>query len=332
MGGISRCGFGGAGIGLGAGMLLPSPLFAERTVATDPKPLARVIVDNDFAGDPDGLAALAYQLVAPTTRTVLVTTSALDAKLAGMAGTLPARRTAARGAELAEELVGLARIGDPPLVVAGAETFGGGAEQVSKAALAIVAEARKADGPPLILTCGGPLTNVAAALRIDPSISQRMTVIWIGGRADAAGGEEYNLSTDPIAARQVIEDSKVPLWQVPIEAYAPLLLSRSEMADDLRPISPLTAWLYEKLIDLPPFVPPTGVKGIGDCALVPLAALSGDCGRHSNRPARHIRSDLTYGDVIPGRSIRLYTEIDDRLMTADMLASFRLHAKAGPPA
>jgi hypothetical protein len=46
----------------------------------------RVIVDNDFAGDPDGLVALAHQLLSPKARTVLVTTSALDAKLAGLGG------------------------------------------------------------------------------------------------------------------------------------------------------------------------------------------------------------------------------------------------------
>ena len=43
---------------------------------------ARVIVDNDFAGDPDGLAALAHQLLSKKTETVLITVSGLDPELA----------------------------------------------------------------------------------------------------------------------------------------------------------------------------------------------------------------------------------------------------------
>ena len=39
------------------------------------RPLARVIVDNDFAGDPDGLVALAHQLLAPATTSEPTSTS-----------------------------------------------------------------------------------------------------------------------------------------------------------------------------------------------------------------------------------------------------------------
>ena len=41
--------------------------------AISQKASARVIIDNDFAGDPDGLVALAHQLPTPRTRSVLVT-------------------------------------------------------------------------------------------------------------------------------------------------------------------------------------------------------------------------------------------------------------------
>ena len=326
---MSRRNLGQMGIGLAASILMPVRAFAGRAGASGPRVIARVIVDNDFAGDPDGLAALAYQLVAQTAKTVLVTSSAIDPKLAAMAGTLPVGRTAAHGAALTRTLIGIARTKTFPLVVSGSETFGVGSAQVTDAARAIVAEARKSDALPLIVTCGGPLTNIAAALRLDPSIAGCMTVIWIGGRADLAGGEEYNLSTDVAAARQVIERSGVPFWQVPVEAYAPLLISRTEMDSDLRPISSLTAWLFDKLIDLPSFVPPTGVKGLGDCALVPLASVSPDCGHYSARLARRIRDDSSYGEEISGRPIRVYSDIDRRLTIADMLASLRSHARAG---
>ena len=41
----------------------------------------RVIIDNDFAGDPDGLVAAAHQLLQAKTQTVLITASALLPKL-----------------------------------------------------------------------------------------------------------------------------------------------------------------------------------------------------------------------------------------------------------
>ena len=51
----------------GATGLFPGDQAHGAAMRTIPqKPGARVIVDNDFAGDPDGLIALAHQLLAPT--------------------------------------------------------------------------------------------------------------------------------------------------------------------------------------------------------------------------------------------------------------------------
>jgi hypothetical protein len=59
-----------------------------------------------------------------------------------------------------------------------------------------VAEARRDEGLPLYVACGGPLTNVAAAVRAAPDIAGRMTVLWIGGSMEE-GRFEYNRDTDP---------------------------------------------------------------------------------------------------------------------------------------
>ncbi|WP_211923229.1 nucleoside hydrolase [Duganella radicis] len=184
-----------------ASVALAGPLAAIAQRAS-----VRVIVDNDFAGDPDGLVALAHQLLSPKARTVLVTGSPLDAKLAGMAG-VDAAQTAGAGCRLAQELIGRPGMTSAPPVVVGAEGFAGGE---SAAARSIVAEAMRDDPLPLIVTCGGPLTNVAAALRLNPAIAEKMKLVWIGGAADA-GGYEYNLSTDLAAARYVLEESGVPV-------------------------------------------------------------------------------------------------------------------------
>lgn len=311
---------------LGALAAIPA---AGALAAADPwiaqRPAARVIVDNDFAGDPDGLVALAHQLLAPKTRTVLVTASALDPKLAGLAG-LPAGRTADAGARLARELID--RLGGPhrPTVLTGAEAFGAGDAQVTAAARAIVAEARRDDPLPLVLTCGGPLTNVAAALRLDPSIARRMTLVWIGGSVAAGGAPEYNLATDIAAARQVLEASALPVWQVPDAEYRRFQVSVAELGTTLRPISPLAEWLYGQYRQLPPFVQLGGTLTFGDSPMVSLTALAPELSPFTTRRVRRILDDGRPGAELEDREVRVYQGLDARLNFADFIALLRLHA------
>lgn len=199
---------------LGGMAALPMALaFARPSELLAQQPASRVIIDNDFAGDPDGLVALAHQLLSPKTRTVLVTSSALDPKLAGAAG-LDVTRTVLAGAGLARELLDRMAPAVRPRIVAGAERFGVD-QGANAAAQAIVVEALRDDPLPLVLTCAGPLTNVAAAIRLEPRIADRMKLMWIGGLAAPDGGTEYNLSTDQAAARTVLEQWALPVWRVP---------------------------------------------------------------------------------------------------------------------
>lgn len=269
-----------AAVGLAAGLpAVRAVAQAEPRIPQQPR--ARVIVDNDFAGDPDGLAALAHQLLSPSTRVTLITSSALEPKFTeqGLAG-----RGAAAGRDEVLELFRQAGIAGPP-VHAGSERFSLGP---SAAARAIVAEAKRDDPLPLFLTCGGPLTNVAAALRLDPSIARRMTLVWIGGGNYPAGGWEYNLVTDLPAAREVIERRDVPLWQVPQAAYRQVMYGIAELTADLRTISPFSRWLYEQFTRPPSFVKLGGTWPLGDHPLVLLTALSTESSRFVDRPARRI--------------------------------------------
>src|ERR671916_410300 len=58
----------------------------------------RVVVDNDYAGDPDGLVGLAHHLLSPTNRVTTVTSSFLNPRFA------ESDTTAAEGARLAAAL------------------------------------------------------------------------------------------------------------------------------------------------------------------------------------------------------------------------------------
>lgn len=284
---------------------------------------SRVIVDNDFAGDPDGLFALAHQLLSPKTRTVLVTSSLLDPKLTP--DNVRNRGGAAAGADLAREAIRRLGIGTKPQVIAGHDNIG--ENGLSAAAQAIVTEALRDDPLPLILCCGGPLTNVAAALRHAPEIAKRMSLIWIGGGAYPDGGWEYNLATDVESARHVIERSAIPLTQVPLPAYRLMQYSIAEMAADLRPISPFTKWLYDQFTRPPSFVTLGGTWPMGDSPPVLFTAVSDESSRFQMLPARRILPDLRYGDPVPERTVRMCEFIDVRLCFTDFLAKLRLHAR-----
>ena len=267
----------------------------------------RVVADNDWSGDPDGLVALAHHLLSPANRVVAVTSSFLNPRFPTSGS------RAADGAAVAAELLDRLALPVRPSVHAGAEqpiAAGGGP---SPAAEAIAAEARRADDLPLYVACGGPLTNVAAALRADPGIAGRMTVLWIGG-ALAEGRFEYNLDTDPDAAELVLGHPDVAVYQFPVETYRRCAYSVAELEGDLQACGDLGAWLWRRFTrPLPDWVELGEVWPLGDSPPVLVTALTDESSTYT--------ASVTSG----GAERRVYTDVDFRLLVADMLAKFRRH-------
>lgn len=311
-----------------AGAALPFANVATAAKRMIPEKVrARVIVDNDFAGDPDGLVALAHQLLSPRTQVTLITSSFLSAEFS-----LPGvntGKTAAQGRDIAVDLVKQLKLPAAPRIIAGPETAMSAARAPGEAARAIVAEAMREDPLPLWFTCGGPLTNLAEALLIEPRIADRMKVVWIGGGGYPDGGWEYNLSMDAEAARAVVERSNVPLWQVPQPTYRQMQISVAEMATDMRPISPFSRWLYDRFTSPPDFVDLGGGWPMGDSPLVLMTALNPQSSVLREMPARRITDKFGYGAVIPGRTITVMEEVDARFIHADFLARLKLHRARG---
>jgi len=78
-------------------------------------------------------------------------------------------------------------------------------------AISFIRERSRAVGD-LTLVATGPLTNVAAALAVDPDLPDRLDAIHVMGGAVRVGGNasaaaEYNLYADPEAAARVIRDA-----------------------------------------------------------------------------------------------------------------------------
>ena len=277
----------------------------------------RVIIDNDWSGDPDGLVALAHHLLSPSNRVVAVTSSFLDPKFGSPLASPEA------GADLARELITLIGMSSPPGVHAGQSAGFAGAESGSAAAAAIVAEARRDDPLPLFVVCAGPLTNIAAAFRQAPDIVGRLSLVWVGG-ALAADADEYNRDTDREAADHVLSRPDLTLRQFPLETYRTCAYSVAELQHDLQRSGRVGQWLWERYVSLPlpDWISLPEVWPLGDSPPVLVTALGDESSRSEPAPVGTAAS-------------RVYTQVDFRLVVGDMLAKLRLHEEghgAVPPA
>ena len=293
----------------GDGVRLPADLTRNRGPLSSLRigEQCRVVVDNDWAGDPDGLVALAHHLLSPTNRVVGVTSSFLNPIFEAPPG-------AAAGAALARELVQLID-GPTPPVHEGSETPFGPGGAPSAASDAIVAAAHADDDLPLYLVCGGPLTNVAAALQQDAGIAERLVLVWIGGALDPAA-PEYNRDTDQEAAEFVLGHPSLEVWQFPLETYRTCAYSVAELEQDIGGSGQVGRWLWERFtsLPLPDFIRLGGVWPLGDSPPLLVTALGDESSTCTTTPAS------------PGRGARrVYTDVDVRLLVADMLARLRLH-------
>ena len=309
----------------------------------------RVITDNDYGGDPDGLVQLAQLLLSPSVDVRGVIASHLGADdpfELGSRGT-----SAARGATQAmriAELCGRSKI----RIVAGDENglFDRSTPRDSAGARMIVTEAMRDDTDvPLFVTCGGSLTEIASAWMLEPRIVERLTLIWIGGTEypelaePPPGGSdmEYNTGLDPIAAQVVFNDSDIDIWQVPRSTYRMAITSRAELRRRMLPAGALGRHLFQAIADIVDVAASRQHRlgetyVLGDSPLVLLTALwtsfepwpaSSPC---ITRPCPCIEDSGLYADRPDGRPIRIFTGIDNRLMLEDLYGKLAELADAPP--
>lgn len=102
-------------------------------------------------------------------------------------------------------------------VYAGSKEFMGAQPRVvpSPAASDLVQRAmRPRQGPLYVITVGAP-TNVSSAILMEPRITSRIVVVWLGGQPyDWPTAREFNLFQD-IASSQILHNSRVPLVNIP---------------------------------------------------------------------------------------------------------------------
>ena len=300
-------------------------------------PRMRVVIDNDFSGDPDGLLQLLHHALSPSADIRAVIGSAVRADDPFD----PSGRSAANARAEAAELLGLMGLADriPTFEGSNLPLADRSAAQPSAGADALVAEAMRTDTElPLFAVFGASLTQLASAYLIEPRVAERLTAVWIGGSEYPGvpappGGSvpEYNLRIDVTAAQVVFGDSAIPLWQVPRNAYRQALMSTAELEAHVRPAGAAGARVCERIDRVVALAAGAGrdlgeTYVMGDNPLVLLTALQSSfqpdpsSSRYEIVAAPAIDDAGAYAAPTSGRDIRVYTDLDVRLMFGDLFA------------
>lgn len=322
-------------LGLGTAFTAAAVLPAALTFAAI-APRFRVIIDNDFCGDPDGLFQLAHHMLSPSVSIPLIVGSHIHKGESWDGATLQASDSAAKAAELLR-LVGTSEL----TILPGSEVAIGDGRQSpgSHATAAIIAEAMRSDRSlPLFYAAGAGLTELALAYLAEPRIGRRMRLVWIGGndpsRQPNQGepGTEYNFTIDRIAAQIIFNDSDIEIWQVPRETYRQMLFSNAEL-EQVASFGPLGRFLKDQVDRIAGAGSRFGSLGetyiLGDSPLVTLTALQSSfeadpsSSSYTTLRTPRIMGGGRFEVNRNGRPMRVYTSIDARLTFSDMVAKFR---------
>lgn len=298
----------------------------------------KVLIDNDFCGDPDGLFQLAQQALFPSTDIVGIVGGHLNEN----AGFTQRKDQATESVEKANSLLEAMGMKGKYTVVPGCETPMTSADNPndSEGARLIISEAKKCTPEkPLYVLCGAALSNVASALLIDPSISKNIVVVWIGGQEYSFGAVpppgysavEYNLNLSIPAGQVVFNKSDVRIWQIPRDVYRQCLYSTAEMHAYVKPCGKIGALLSDAIDNVMKTCENFGIAMgetyiMGDSPLVLLTSLQSGfeadpcSSRWTPTSCPIIDNNGAYQPNPTGRIIRVYTYVDTRLMFGDMVA------------
>lgn len=316
-----------------------SSLFPDGLV----KPRMRIIIDNDFGGDPDGLFQLVQHLLSPSVEIRGI----IGSHLKPGDGWDPSKETATHAKQKAEELLNVMKLDKTYVVTQGSNLplENDSTAQKSDAANLIIREAMRDDTKlPLYIVCGAGLTDIASALLLEPKIANRLTLIWIGGPeypelATPPPGYttmEYNLGIDLKAGQVVFNKPSIPIWQVPRNAYRQVMMSYATMLTKVKRQSKIGEYLtanIERIMKM-------GIKYnfnvgevyiVGDSPLVLLTALQSSfepdpsSSAYSLRPSPLINDLGIYEVNHKGRNIRVYTQLDVPFLLEDLYAKLALY-------
>jgi len=285
-------------------------------------PSRRVMIDTDAKNEADDQFAIVHALLSPS----------LDVRglIAAHFGTSRSDRSMEESREEIDLLLRLMGLEQQVTVANGAPT-GIADEQTprnSRGAQLIIAESKLASpNDPLFVAFLGPLTDMASAILLDPTIVNRdVVVIWIGGvgygGVETYPGVEFNLRND-IAAANVVYDSGITVWQVPSNVYSQVSISYTELEEKISGTSKLADYLISQLVEWNNTYWPEPIesRSLGDSPAISLM-LYPRGGNFRVVPAPRFGQE---GHYLPGSGhpVRVVESVDVRFLLEDMFAKIR---------
>jgi purine nucleosidase len=148
----------------------------------------------------------------------------------------------------------------------------------SAAASDLIAQAKAMpEGELLYVVAIAAITNVASAILLDPSIIEKVVVVWLGGTAnDWPQNLEYNLQGD-LKAAQLVMDCGVPLVRLPCAG--------------------VVTHLHSTIPEIDTYV--KGKGAIGDCACGTLHTLPNVCSSTQHLRATNRRAERQWSTLGP---------------------------------
>lgn len=295
----------------------------------------RVVLCMDTANEVDDALAIVHALLTPQFDVKCMIAEQFRVKKEDRVKRPPLELSVAETERVFEKAGFLGKV---PIIRGAAEPMvDGKTPQESEGARFIIAEALKDDRRPLFVCCGGPLTDIASAILLEPSITNRLTITWSGGgvyaedgRAYGGGGGEYNWSSDPHSVNTVFS-SLAPVWQFPSDVYSHVRVTTARLALNMRPRGEIGKYLFDTMMAFNEKMKnnrgwPRGEDWTDGDA--PFIGALLDQGQRTNfyemRPAPRV--DLKsgrYSDA-PNRPIRVYTKIDGETIIEDFFAKLAL--------
>lgn len=318
-----------------------SRLFPDSLV----QPRMRIIIDNDFGGDPDGLFQLVQHLLSPSVEIRGI----IGSHLRPGDGWDPSKESATHAKQKAEEVLKRMNLTGAYPVYQGSNfpLENDSTVQKSDAANAIIKEALRDDTKlPLYVVCGAGLTDIASALLTEPKIAERLTLVWIGGPeypelATPPPGYttlEYNLGIDLKAGQVIFNRSTIPIWQIPRNVYRQVMMPYASLLAKVKTQGRIGEYLTDNIER----IMKTGLKYhfnvgevyiVGDSPLVLLTALQSSFEPDPSssfyvlRQSPLINEQGIYEVNHQGRNIRVYTQLDVPLLLEDLYSKLMLFNK-----
>jgi purine nucleosidase len=289
----------------------------------------RVIVNTDAKNEADDQFAIVHALLTPMFD--------LRGIVPAHFGTERSQRSMEDSREEVDHLLGL-------MGLEGTVTIADGAPHAlpdestpvdSPGARLIIEEAHRDEGT-LYVAFLGPLTDMASALLLDPTIADRdVVVVWIGGPPYGdtlpAYDREFNLRNDVHSANVVIA-SGVQVWQVPMSTYVMMGVSYAEMLEKVAPCGELGAYLVSEVMkfNASHHGGPVEYRSLGDTPAIGLMMSPGSAVWREQAPVR-FTAECGYEPADAGRPIRVAEIVDSRYMLEDFFAKLRDFTAAPHP-